>query len=507
MQSNFLFKTKPFVHQAEIFENSKDINNFAYLMEMGTGKSKVTIDVAAYLYSLARIQLLLVVAPNEVHRNWILREVPTHLPDWCNPRTAVWASNMRKAEKERYADIFDPEHIGLRVVAFNIEAFGVPERYFKQKAGKEVRSLLNAFSTMMVIDESTKIKTPGAQRTKRLITLGKHAPYKRILTGTPITKSPFDLYAQFAFLDRTILGFTNYYSFQNRYGVIEMRTNWKAKKEYREVVGYRHLDELTGKIQQHSIRKTKKECLDLPEKTYERRLVALTDDQRKAYNELKERSRAELMGTEFKVSNVLTKILRLQQILGGFFHQDLVDADENVEFINNSARYVSFFKDPKDNPRVKALLDVVDQVEGKIIIWARFVPEIKAIEKVLKDNYGRHSAVTFFGEVKKEDRTKAIDDFQSDGDDTPRFFVAQQHSGGYGLTLTKATTTIYYSNDYSLEARLQSEDRAHRIGQTENVLYVDFECLDTIDTMIIDALRKKKNIADTITKDNVSSWL
>jgi SNF2 family DNA or RNA helicase len=218
----------------------------------------------------------------------------------------------------------------------------------------------------------------------------------------------------------------------------------------------------------------------------------MTAKQRKAYNDIAQRSLIELeSGEELSVANVLTKALRLQQVVGGFLPKEEFAPAEPIE---------------DKNPRIDCLVDLLEETEGKVIIWARFRAELAAIEDALRKAYGREAVVSYHGGVGKEDREHNMDTFQ-DLESPVRFFVGQPHSGGYGLTLHAATTVIYFSNDFSLEARLQSEDRAHRIGQHHPVLYVDLECLGTIDTKIIEALRDKKSLADLITRDSVRQLL
>jgi hypothetical protein len=498
---DYQYKTDPYEHQAKAFMLCRNEIDFALLMEMGTGKTKVIIDNAAWLYAQGKLDFLLVVAPNEVHKNWVLRELPIHLPDWVPHRAAIWSSDMKSKDMKAYEKLWDPKFQGLRVLAVNVEAFGVQERWWRakrngpKKFGTEVHRILDTFRTMFVVDESSKIKTPGARRTKRLWALGKRGSYRRIMTGTPITNSPLDLYAQFRFLGATYLGFTNFFSFKHHYADWKTERNWKSEKDYEVCTGFKNMDELTERMDAVSFRVTKKDCLDLPEKTYVRRLVAMSDEQRRKYIKLRDDALLELQNEEFKVTNVLVKMLRLQQVLGGW----LPNLDEPGET-------TPLFENPKSNPRMKAVLDVAEETSSKIIIWARFRSEIVALTEVLNKEYGAGSAVPFYGDVKSADRNDYIDRFQ-DKDSPCRFFVAQQHSGGYGLTLTEASYVVYYSNDFSLEARLQSEDRCHRIGQKNPVTYIDLECLGTIDTRIITALREKKKLADTITRDDVSSWL
>lgn len=484
LPEDYIWKTDPYEHQREVFLRSRDLEEFALLMGMGTGKTKVTIDTAAHNYSIGKIDCLIVIAPNGVHRNWVSREIPTHMPEWTNYKAAIWASYMRKKEEAAVEELFDVDFKGLRIISLNIEAF---KDSTTCKAARIVRKLCLAFNVMMVVDESSKIKTPGAKRTKAIIILGKQAVMRRILTGTPVTNSPLDIFSQFRFLGNA-LGFDNFYSFKHYFAEWEQERNFRTGQRYEVCKGYRNLDELTEIIDEHGFRITKEECLDLPDKIYQTRYVELTPKQRKAYNDISDRSLIEMEdGSEMSIANVLTKALRLQQVVGGFLPKEEFAPAEPIE---------------DKNPRIDCLVDLLEETEGKVIIWARFRAELAAIEDALRKAYGREAVVSYHGGVGKEDREHNMDTFQ-DPKSPVRFFVGQPHSGGYGLTLHAATTVVYFSNDFSLEARLQSEDRAHRIGQHHPVLYVDLECLGTIDTKIIEALRGKKSLADLITRDSV----
>jgi SNF2 family DNA or RNA helicase len=505
---DFDFKTTPFEHQSKGFAISRDRIDFALLLEMGTGKTKIILDTAAWLWSLGKINFLLVVAPNDVHKNWARKEIPKHLPDWCDRRVCVWTAVMKVAEWEKYHSLFDPEFKGLRILLVNVEAFSAQQKHWKPplskidkdrpKWGVAARSIINTFDVMGVIDESTRIKTPGIATSRRIRLMRKHLKYSRIMTGTPITNSPLDAYSQFRFLGEKYLGFTNYLSFKMRYGiwerkVIQRRDGRTAK--FDELTGYKHLDELKENIAKVSFRVLKKDCLDLPEKTYDRRYVEMTAEQRKIYNRVLEKSLIEIGGKDCSVKNVLVRIIRLQQVLGGFVPED------------HDGNTVPIFKDPMKNPRIKSVIALAEDTGlAKMIIWCRFRAEIKAITQCLNHTFGEGKAVSFYGDTGAEERTENLDNFQ-DTDSGVQWFVSNPHSGGYGLDLTAASFTDYYSNDYSLEVRLQSEDRNHRIGTKNPVTYIDQECLGTIDTAIVEALVKKKNLADLITGDQPARWL
>ena len=465
---DFIFKTEPFEHQRKTFYLSRDQKVFALLMEQGTGKTKVVIDNSAYLYSKGEIQSLVVIAPNGVHRNWI-REVETHLPDWCKYEITYYRSGMNKKETEAFESVLHSKDC-LKIFTFNVEAFTSP------KAVHWMEKILLSNDVMLVVDESTRIKTPSAKRTKLITKFGKNVKYRRILTGTPITKNAADVYAQFKFLDPQILGYDSFYSFRNQYCVM-------GGFEQRQIIAYKNLDELSRNVEGHSFRVLKKDCLDLPPKIYQRHFVEMSERQKKMYNTMKKGFIAELEGNVIEAPEAITRLLRLQQILCGWFPTE----NDRVQPIDEK------------NPRIEALKDILDGIESKVIIWARFRADIRAIERLLGD-----LAVSYHGDVDSDARELAIDRFQK-GD--AKYFIGTPQAGGIGLTLTAAEYAIYYSNSFDLEQRLQSEDRCHRIGTKNNVTYIDIECQKSIDSKIIKALRDKKNIADIITKDPISIFL
>ena len=449
---------------------SRDKENFALLMEQGTGKTKIIIDNAAYLYGRGKINCLIVIAPNGVHRNWLNNEIPVHMPKWCPINSIYYQSGMNKAHTKKFNDVIGSREV-LKIFTFNVEAF------VSKTAMRFLENILLSHDCLLVVDESSRIKTPGTHRTKVITKLGKLAKYRRILTGTPVTKGAEDVYAQFKFLDPYILGYDSFYTFRARYCVMREYDNRKW------IVGYRNVDELTNNIKGNSFRVLKKDCLDLPEKIYQRAYVELSKEQRKIYNSIKNEYVAQLGDDEISVPETITRILRLQQVVCGWF-----PSEGEVKPIN------------KTNLRLKALLDIISEIDAKIIIWARFRADIMAIQAALGD-----SAVVYYGDVSSDDRVIAVDRFQKDPQ--IKYFIGQPQSGGIGLTLTAAQYAIYYSNSFDLETRLQSEDRCHRIGTTTNITYIDMEASKTVDGRIIKALRDKKSVADVINKDPRSMFL
>ena len=474
----FNYKTKPYEHQHEALLRSYDKTNFGYFMEMGCGKSKVLIDNVVWLYEQGKIDTAVIVAPKGVYRNWEISEIPTHLPENIEHEVYVWTPSPNKYQAKRLEASIE-ERDKLRILLVNAEGFATP------KVSKFVDYFTRGASFLLAVDESTTIKNPKAKRTKALVALGKAASYRRILTGSPVTKSPMDLYAQCGFMDKALLGFESFYSFQGRYAIT--RTQRMGGHSFQQIVGYRNLDELSTKLEKFSYRVTKDEALDLPDKIYTVRHVSLTDDQIKHYMSLKNAAIALLDdGDLVSAPAVMTQLLRLQQVLCGHL---MTDDGDLVEIKTR---------------RIDALLETIEEMSGKVIIWSRFRYDIRNIEAALKKAYGSDSTVNYYGDTSDEDRQKAIQDFQF-GD--ARFFVANPQTAGYGLTLTAATNVIYYANDFNLETRVQSEDRCHRIGQKNTVTYVDFVSKGTVDEHIVKTLRAKIDLSAKTLGEEARQWL
>jgi SNF2 family DNA or RNA helicase len=451
-------------------------------MEMGTGKSKVLIDTIGILYGKGAINAVVIVAPKGVYRNWSTKEIPDHLPEHVDRHIAVWSPAPRKQEKADLVKLFHTDLDKLKIFIINVEAFSTP------KGVKFTENFILGHQVLFAVDESTTIKNPKASRTKAITKLAKNTKYRRILTGSPITQSPLDLYSQTEVLETNLLGYTSYYSFQNHYG--EVVNRYFGGRTVRQVVGYRNLDELSQKLDSFSYRVLKSDCLDLPEKLYIRRDVTLTAEQKKLYAELKELAITELANQEtVSVTNVLTQLLRLHQIVCGH-----IKSDDGTET-------------PINNNRIDELIEVIAEMQGKVIIWANYRQNILEIVETLQGLFGVDAVASYFGDTTPDERERIIKQFQNP--DSPlRFFVGNTQTGGYGITLTEAQNVIYYSNNFDLEKRLQSEDRAHRIGQKNNVTYVDLVAKDTVDEKIVTALRNKLDLAQEVLGDDKwEDWL
>ena len=475
---NYKFKTKPYKHQMTALEKSWNRETFAYFMEMGTGKTKVLIDNLAMLYDKGKVNGALIIAPKGVVGTWYNNEIPTHLPNHINHQTVLWKAAITKKQQEKLDTLFQPGE-DLHILIMNVEAFSTT------KGVNFANKFLSSHRSLMAIDESTTIKTPTAKRTKNIIKLAESAIYRRIMTGSPVTKNPLDLFTQCDFLSPWLLDFTSYYAFRNRYA--EMKTLHMHGRQVQVVNGFKNLGELSDKLKDFSYRVLKDDCLDLPDKIFIKRQISLTPDQRKLYEQMKKEAIAILKGKQSTTVNTLTQLMRLQQITCGHFTAD----DGAVQ--------------PIANNRITELMNVLEETEGKAIIWAHYQYDITAIINAVTKEYGPGSIVDYYGLTPQEERQPNIKRFQDDP--KCRFIVGTPSTGGYGITLTAANTVIYYSNGYDLEKRLQSEDRAHRIGQKKSVTYVDLMADDTVDEKIVQALRKKINIASEVLGEELRSWI
>jgi SNF2 family DNA or RNA helicase len=475
---NYKFKTKPYEHQLKALKKSYNKELFAYFMEMGTGKSKVLIDNVSMLYDKGKINGFLLVAPKGVYKNWFDSEIPTHMVDHVDKKMVLWQANITKSQQQKLDTLFEPGE-DLHILIMNVDAFST------SKGVEFAAKFLRCHRTMMAIDESTTIKNPDAKRSKHICSLGRYAKYKRILTGSPVTKSPLDLYKQCEFLGEGLLDFTSYYAFRTRYAIL--KTMNFGSHSAKVPVGYKNLQELSDKIALFSDRVLKEDCLDLPDYTYQKRIIQLSKEQQKIYDQMKNVALAQMDGKLMTTSTALVQLMRLQQITCGHFKAD----DGTLKIIKNE--------------RVNALMDILEEVEGKAIIWAHWRHDIDSIVKAVEKEYPG-SVMTYYGSTSTEDRAKAIKAIQ-DPKSKVRFLVGTPQTGGYGITLTEANVMIYYSNGYDLEKRTQSEARINRIGQKRKMTYIDIICEKTVDERIVKALRKKINIASEVMGEELKAWI
>jgi len=479
---NYNYKLKPFDHQITALERGWDRPEFGYFMEMGTGKSKVLLDNIGMLYLLGEINFALVIAPKGVYRNWVAKEIPEHMSDDIPHRVIRWVSSPNKTQQAEMRSVGE-KFEGLTIFVMNVEAFSS----VKGKTGGEWMARAFGRNGLIAVDESTTIKNPKAKRTKSLMRIAAAFKYKRLLTGSPITKSPMDIYSQCEFLRPGLLGYDSFYSFQYRYAVVQRKT--MGSHAFQQIVGYKNLDELTERIDAFSYRVLKQDCLDLPEKIYTVRYVEMTKQQREMYNSIKQYALVMLDSGELSTAPaVITQMLRLQQIMSGHLK---TDDGETIYF---------------DSKRMDALKEVIEEHDGKAIIWSRFRYDIQQITKMLNETFGEGCAASFYGDTPDDERQRIVEKFQ-DKNSKLKFFVGNPATAGYGLTLTEADLVVYYANDFNLETRAQSEDRAHRIGQKNNVTYVDLITDGTIDEKIVTSLQSKIDISAKVLGEEAREWL
>ena len=469
------YKTTPYEHQRNALNESAEKTQWAYFMEMGTGKTKVTIDNMAYLFLQRKIMAALVIAPKSVYTNWE-SEIETHMPDVIKYKTYKW--NIDKPKDYHALSQFKD----LKIFLINVEALST-KRGFDACVDYLRGNKLN----FVVLDESTTIKNRSAKRTKNILALQRLSHMRRILTGSPITKSPLDLYTQCQFLSPELLGFSSYLAFRNRYA--EMTDIPVGSGRFISVPKYyKRLEELEQKLKQFATRIRKDQCLDLKPKVRQKRYIELEGESKKIYEKLRTNALAIVEDSTISFSNKLTEIIKLHQVCNGFTKND----DGEILTLHKS--------------KINALDEILEETDGKVIVWANYLYNIHEIIKFLEDKYGKESVVSIYGDIDVQKRKEAVDRIQTDS--KTRFLVGNPTTGGFGLTLTAVNTVIYYSNNYNLEVRMQSEDRAHRMGQKGTVVYIDIVAKGTLDEAIMKSLTSKGQIAaKTLGEEDLRSWL
>jgi len=486
-----IYKTKPFKHQKEAFEKSKNMKAFALLMDMGTGKTKVTIDTAAYLYLQNEINGMLIIVQKGLPENWLQNEVPMHLSDDIDYISHIWNGKKTKKELKILERFLNSNK--FKILAVNIEALRKPGL-----AINICNSFLKDNNVLMIIDESTDIKTPTALQTKNIIKLSILAKFKRILTGSPVTKNPEDLFSQFLFLDPEIIGIKNFFGFKARYCIYEKQSKWEmnsktmkmVQREFPVLIGFRRIAELKKKIRPYSFRVNLNECIDMPTKTHKLILLKMNKQQNELYEEMFKESCVNILNQSIDNLNQnhviatieLVKILRLQQITSGFLG---LDSGDEIPIAGK-------------NPKIEAMLKICRECSSKVVIWARFQYEHKLIISSLKKEFGESSVVAKVGCIDPDLAVKAPFEFQNNS--KVRFFVGNPQISK-GFNLFAGNVNICMSHTFKYDDRLQLMARTYRNGQKLPVLFIDLAIKDSIDMKIIDSLKQKGIIAEDIVKD------
>lgn len=482
-----LLKTKPWDHQAEVLPILQQNDAYALLMEMGTGKSKTYIDDVILSYYSKKIDCAILIAPKNICKQWVEEQIAKHMPEAIDCMALKWDKQSKKFENKCKILL---KHRGLIFLVIH------PEALLTERGAAFVRELLDSRKVSMGIDESTVVKNGKASRTKLINSLGQYAVQRRIMTGTPIANCPLDVYSQFEFLQPGYFG-SSFVSFRARYAEVNVRKTgrqyWDSAKRqmvdvtFDEIVNYRNLDELQQRIAALSFRKLKSECLkDLPPKIFYRRESELSSEQEKYYQEMVKDSVAFLESGEVVTATiVLTKYLRMRQALANIYPSGEEDEMRQIAKRDNKAH---------------DLMDAMNESSGKTIIWASFIPCIDNLTDLIAENYGSKRVVKIHGQMKPKDKDESLQRFKFEDAD---FLVMNPRSGGRGLDLVMANNEFYYDNDWSLEVRLQSEDRIHRGEQRKSCNYTDMVYPDTIDISMLDNLQERTEIANVVTGDNL----
>jgi len=506
----FEWVTQPYDHQREWFGIIKDMPYFSLEWEMGLGKSKTILDVCQWAYAKGELDALLVVTLNGVHRKWVEKEVPTHFPKgkahaafWNTGRvdSGMWyGPNARNR-----TSIVDSDRFAIATINF--------ESVHRAKGLKFCERFLRSRKCAIVVDESQYIKTPGAAVTKALLNRLKKLSTRRwITTGTMSTGSTLDPWAQYSFLDSNIVDNMKFHQWKAEFAVQEqvgdktfeaweydkvLKKSVKVLKPVMTVTGFRNEDKLCKMLDPFRSRLLKEDCLDLPPKIYRMRSFEMTDNMRRAYMQMSKDFLVEIEGGRTMTATMaMTKMVRLLQIAQGYVVPDDADPlDENVPGI------------PLDdkNPRIEALMQEMEKVRNKGIIWSYSRYSLGLITDALRTAYGENSVVEYHGGVSADQKSRNLLLFK---EDRTRWFVGNPQSGGVGLDLVEADQMAYYNNSHNLGLRLQSEDRFHRIGQeSDSCTITDIECLGTIDRPQLRALKEKRDVASKISGDILRSWL
>ena len=485
-------KTIGMPHQQEALRRMNGREHFALFMEQGTGKTWTLLADAERLYRAGEIDAMLVLAPNGVHLNWALREIPAHLE--VEAMVAAWDSGMGKRRRASVEALLRPRDVDevapFRILAMSWEAICTKDGF------AFATRFLNATRAMIAADESHRIKTPTSLTHKRALLLRSRAKIARIATGTPITNAPLDVFGQMEFLESGLLGTTSRRAFIAEYSellaadhpMLRNIVQRNPRAAMAQIVArnsdgsprYRNLDKLQRLVAPHAYRVLKRECLSLPEKIYQQALFELPAGLRSKYDEMEADFRITLADDTVATVSKLAAMTKLQQITSCFV---ILEGEPRI-------------LDAGKNPRLATFMDVVEGLDGPFIVWAKFREELAQVATALRR--AGITAVEYHGDIGRDDRNAAVDAFQSG---TARAFVGQPKAGGVGLTLTAAETVIYFSNDYNMGVRVQSEDRAHRIGTRRNVVYIDIVARDTIDSAISRALQRKSSMAAAIMAD------
>lgn len=501
----FPFRLQPLSHQLAEFCANAETPYRAIFWDQGTGKSKLTIDTAYQLYRNRYIDAVVVVAPNGVHRNWASDEIPKHCPEAALPLTRTAFYQSPKADTKWHQRQMDEllKHKGISWLMMSYD--GV----MTEKGNAFLSKFLRQRRCLFILDEAHNVKGAGAKRTIRLVSKGVYAPFRRILTGTPVAQGPFDIYSQMKFLDKDFWkrhGFDSFQVYKKHFGVwftaAECQDLHGYDPGFDKLLGYKNLDQLNEILAPYSTRVLKDDVLDLPPKLYTKRYFELTPEQIRLYEALKEEFYVEAMGGVVEAPLAIVRLMRFQQILCGYVPVEVFDEDGASEKLLCDLE--------SGNPRLELFKETAQDISQKTIVWAKHTRDIDKLVELLRGMGG--NVVRYDGTCSDDEAADASEQFKTGN---AQWIVANPQKGKEGLTWNMAHEVVYYNNSFKLLERLQSEDRAHRIGLKHSVRYTDFvgqysrgeKVFETVDHHIVKNLRNKFDIASQINGDTLREWI
>lgn len=481
----------PYQHQVDELVKRAEVPAWALFWDCGTGKTRAILDLAGALWHRREINGLLVLAPNGVHQGWVYDEIPKHLPPGIAFEAHAYRGSSAGAKwhKKTIEALIDN---GSERTRKRLAILTMSYDSFVTKTGRAAaKQFLTRRRCLYVLDESHLVKTPGARRTKLVISSGRLAPYRRILTGTPVANKPFDVYSQMRFIDKDFwrqYGLSSYYAFKT-YFAAWAQCQTREGKRFPKLIEYQNLDQLTKILAGAASRISKEDALpDLPQKAYVKLHHELSAEQRRVYEALIDEYRTEIeKGVAVTVANKLVLLLRLQQVVCGYVPTDDGSLSQNPHVFEK-------------NPRLDIAREWLNNEEEQAVIYSRFQYDVTQLTSILGDRCVRYDGLT-----SNDERRDAQERFRA-GD--VQFFVGNPACAGTGLNLQCARKMLYYSNSFNLVHRCQSEDRIHRSGQTARVVIGDIVGTGTVDeTRIIPCLREKKDIAAALVGDDPREWI
>lgn len=434
-----ILKTELYEYQKNAVEKLIGLKVGALYMEMGTGKTRTVLELGYQRLVTGKIDKIL----------------------WLCPCSVVADLKMELVK-----------HTGE--VPTEIEICGIETLSSSVRENMRLLEFVGAHRTFIIVDESSLVKNPQAYRTQNITRIASKCPYRAILNGTPVSKNEADLFAQWYLLDWRILGYRSFWSFSANH--LEYDDRYPGR-----VVRTLNVDYMARKIAPYTYQVLKKDCLDLPAKTYQSRYYSMTDEQADHYYHVADKMFFQI--NEFRPETIYRTFAALQAVIGGMY----------VSNLSGHLKTTPMFHNPTDNPRIQLLLDTIDQVSGKIVIYCKYTHEILAIINLLCELYGENAAVPFYGGISQKKRQANKELFA----DSARFLIANKACAAYGLNLQYCSHEIFYSNDWDYGTRKQAEDRVHRAGQTKNVDYIDICADNTLDEQILTCLNKKERLVDS----------